>query len=339
MAKDTVNVGVNISPTVSVSPDSLICSGGSAHITAQPSVTVTYSWSPTTGLDNAFTATPTASPTQTTKYQLVVTDSNTCTGTASVVITVIPKPQFSITPPDKNICRGDSVHVVASGGDIYQWFPATNIYSDTSAATTVFPTATTLYAVIITNNTCHISDSLQTVINVSQPFALSVSKTNDVDCFTGQATITATGGNQYTWSPTATLANPYASSTVATPVTTTTYYVTAQNGTACIETDSIQVKIITDNMQNGYYLASAFTPNGDGVNDCFGVKKWGGIKSIQFSVYNRWGQRIFYSASPSGCWDGSFNGVAQPPDTYVYQVWANTVCGNVYRKGTVVLVR
>jgi len=339
LAKDTVNLIVHALPVVTVSPDSLICNGGSAQLAASSPVTVSYSWTPITGLNRPLTANPVASPTQTTTYKVAVTDSNACGSTDTVVITVIPKPVFSVTPSSKNICRGDSVVLTASGGEVYQWLPATNIYSDTSAATAVFPQNTITYTVAITSKTCNIVDSERAVVDVSPPFPLNITKSNDLDCFIGQATLHATGGTEYVWTPTATLSSPDIDDPVASPFETTTYYVTARNGTACVETDSIQLKLITDNVPNGYYMASAFTPNGDGHNDCFGVKDWGGIKAIQFSVYNRWGNLLYYSESPSGCWDGTYKGIAQAPGTYVYQVTASTVCGNVYRKGTIVLIR
>jgi gliding motility-associated-like protein len=98
------------------------------------------------------------------------------------------------------------------------------------------------------------------------------------------------------------------------------------------------VKVLT-NVPNGYLLASAFSPNGDMVNDCFGVKLWGGIKSIDFSVYNRWGERVFHTNNPNDCWDGTYKGEKQPPGAFVYFIQANTTCGPVSRKGTVVLIR
>lgn len=339
IAKDTVNIKVNASPVVKASPDSLICLGGKAQLTAGTPVTATYSWSPSTGLDNPLTANPVASPTATITYQVQVIDSNACKGLDTVVVTVIPAPVFAVTPTNRKICVGDSLLLTASGGDIYRWYPTTNISSDTAATPRVFPKANTTYKVVIISSTCHVTDSVEAVVNVNTSFPLSITKSNDIDCFTGQARLLAHGGTQYTWKANPSLSNTYTSNPVATPVETTTYYVTATNGTACVVKDSIQVKIITDNVQNGYYLASAFSPNGDGVNDCFRVKDWGGIKSVRLSVYNRWGNLVFYSASPSGCWDGTYKGVPQPAGTYVYQVRAETVCGKVYRKGTLVLIR
>jgi len=69
------------------------------------------------------------------------------------------------------------------------------------------------------------------------------------------------------------------------------------------------------------------------------VKTWGYVTNLDFSVYNRWGNLIFHSTSSLKCWDGTYNGIRQASGTYVYQVSAKTICGNVYRKGTIVLIR
>ena len=70
------------------------------------------------------------------------------------------------------------------------------------------------------------------------------------------------------------------------------------------------------------YIPSAFTPNGDGINDFFGVKAEG-IKSFNLQIFNRWGEVVFESESISNLWDGSFKGERiKNTDVYVYQVKA-----------------
>jgi gliding motility-associated-like protein len=337
-ATDTVAITVNPLPGLAVSNDTIICAGGTGQIIATSAGNVTYSWSPSAGLSSTTVPNPLASPAATTKYFITVTDNNQCVSVDSVLVNVNPQPVFGVTPTTANICIGGHVTAAASGGNAYQWYPTAGVADPSAASTTLSPAATTAYQVIITNSTCKITDTVETVVTVTTKPDITVSKSNDIDCIVGQATLTATGGNQYTWSPATGLDNPYSPTPLASPLQTTTYYVTVSKGGGCTATDSIQLKVLTD-VQNGYYLASVFTPNGDGHNDCFGVKLWGGIKTIDFSVYNRWGVRVFHTNNPSDCWDGAYNGQPQPPGTFVYQIQANTICGPVYRKGTVVLVR
>ncbi|WP_158638273.1 gliding motility-associated C-terminal domain-containing protein [Panacibacter ginsenosidivorans] len=131
-----------------------------------------------------------------------------------------------------------------------------------------------------------------------------------------------------------TIANP-----IAAPLQTSTYYVQVTNAGGCAGVDSIIVNVFKGSVENGYKLPSAFTPNNDGNNDCFNVRKWGTLASLDFSVYDRWGSLIFHTKNPAECWDGTYKGIKQPTGTYVYQIRAQALCGTVYRKGTVVLVR
>lgn len=67
-------------------------------------------------------------------------------------------------------------------------------------------------------------------------------------------------------------------------------------------------------------IANAFTPNGDGVNDDFGVKlKYCEVQILEFSVYSRWGELMFQAIEPTDRWDGTtMNGTEAPSDIYVY---------------------
>lgn len=71
-------------------------------------------------------------------------------------------------------------------------------------------------------------------------------------------------------------------------------------------------------------LPTAFTPNGDGVNDVIYVDGWGIKKLNYLRIYNRWGQLLFETNDISQGWDGNFNGVPQNMDSYVYQVSVET---------------
>jgi gliding motility-associated-like protein len=62
-------------------------------------------------------------------------------------------------------------------------------------------------------------------------------------------------------------------------------------------------------------MPSAFSPNGDNKNDYF-RPILNNVEVLEFSVYNRWGQRIFVTFSNEQGWDGRFNG--EPCDMGVY---------------------
>jgi gliding motility-associated-like protein len=115
--------------------------------------------------------------------------------------------------------------------------------------------------------------------------------------------------------------------------------VTGMDGNGCKNTDTVTVQVTTNGI-GLYVMPSAFTPNGDGKNDCFHVSYWGLVKDLEFSIYNRWGNRVFYTKDPSACWDGNWNGIPQAPGVFIYMIKASTNCQpQVFRKGTFVLIR
>jgi gliding motility-associated-like protein len=185
---------------------------------------------------------------------------------------------------------------------------------------------------------CNQSATLTVNVDVLAKPTLSVAKSNDIGCIYGEATLTVTGGIRYEWTPAATLSDPSSASPVARTDTTTVYWVLGVGGNGCTALDSIAV-VVTRGSGIGFPVANAFTPNGDGANDRFGIKYWGYIGSFQLSVFNRQGMLVFASENPDQGWDGTFKGQPQPPGTYVYMIRANTLCGTAVKKGTVELIR
>ena len=114
------------------------------------------------------------------------------------------------------------------------------------------------------------------------------------------------------------------------------YPLTAPGATTFYDTVTVDVPMSST---KAMVLPNSFTPNGDGHNDCFGIQRWGHMELQQFSVYNRWGARVFNTKNPAECWDGTYKGQMQPTGGYVYVIQAKTVCGFVTRTGTVMLIR
>ena len=88
-------------------------------------------------------------------------------------------------------------------------------------------------------------------------------------------------------------------------------------------------------------VPSAFTPNGDGLNDFLYPLKAYKSTNLSFSIYNRLGQRVFYSNSWLNKWDGKYKGSPQDPGTYVWTLdYINSESGTrVVEKGTSILIR
>ncbi|MCC6600417.1 MAG: gliding motility-associated C-terminal domain-containing protein [Crocinitomicaceae bacterium] len=68
-----------------------------------------------------------------------------------------------------------------------------------------------------------------------------------------------------------------------------------------------------------FYVPNTFTPNGDGNNDVFKPVA-GFISEWEFSVYNRWGERVFFSTDEDKGWDGSSNSRLSDNGTYIWEI-------------------
>ncbi len=67
-------------------------------------------------------------------------------------------------------------------------------------------------------------------------------------------------------------------------------------------------------------VTNAFSPNGDGINDSWGVPGIRFYEGARISVYDRGGSRLFYTESPDQGWDGTFNGKQLPVGTYFWTI-------------------
>lgn len=88
------------------------------------------------------------------------------------------------------------------------------------------------------------------------------------------------------------------------------------------------------------YIPNAFSPNASGKNDTQCLYGTDCITSMSFKVYDRWGNKVFESADPAVCWDGTFNGQPLDPAVFVYHLSAALSNGErVERQGNISLVR
>ena len=110
----------------------------------------------------------------------------------------------------------------------------------------------------------------------------------------------------------------------------------AYNEGGCVDLYSLDV-CIYDPVE--LFIADAFSPNGDGVNDVLYVRG-NGVAELEFLVYNRWGQKVFESHDVDQGWDGTFKGKALNSEVFVYYIKAISKQGEeIEMKGDVSLVR
>ena len=96
------------------------------------------------------------------------------------------------------------------------------------------------------------------------------------------------------------------------------YLVTAKND-FCESSKFIEVIV---NMDCAMLVPNVFTPNGDNTNDVFRVITKCDPLKFDMSIYNRWGEKVFYSNSISNYWDGKYLGEDCPIGTYICYIKA-----------------
>jgi len=116
------------------------------------------------------------------------------------------------------------------------------------------------------------------------------------------------------------------------------YWVTvSRNG--CFASDTIKIENIPAMVQ----LPTAFTPNGDGINDFFHPQITGFVNDYHLIIYNRYGQIVWENDNPVAGWDGRYNGQMCPVGMYVWHFKYKVKKGDsfkiVEKSGNVNIVR
>lgn len=115
------------------------------------------------------------------------------------------------------------------------------------------------------------------------------------------------------------------------------YHVQSTNELGCAGSDSVTITVAD---KQYFFIPTAFTPNGDGLNDFIRISTAGISKLIGFKIYNRWGQKIFSTLDIKSLWDGTLKGEQLPIGTYF---WVGTGVDyqgqEVVNKGEITLIR
>jgi len=296
----TLNVPVNSAggPTVSLtSQTNVTCNGdddGTATISASGgtgSLTTTWNTTPAqTG--NSATNLPAGT------WIATVTDGAGCSSTQSVTITEPTAVSASVTTTPANCAASDGTATAnvsgGSGSYTYSWSPSGG---SASTATGLAPGS---YTVIATDaNGC--ADTSSATIGTVTTANINASA-DEIITLGDSVQISATGGTSYTWTPATGLSCTNCSSPYASPTTTTTYIVTGTDASGCVGTDTIVV--IVDMPCGNIFVPNAFSPNGDYENDVLCVMG-GCIQTLNFQVFDRWGEKVFETTSTNICWDGT----------------------------------
>jgi len=118
------------------------------------------------------------------------------------------------------------------------------------------------------------------------------------------------------------------------------YAVTITNEFGCKASDTI---FLTESCTEILMVPNAFTPNDDGMDDVFGpiITNPGNVHYFRMSVYNRWGERVFFSKDAAFLWDGKIMNQVAPMSVYMYMIeyYFDDPSAITFLKGDVTLIR
>ena len=334
---DSVTVFV-LDPLLNIIVDDVanICIGDTGFLNVINQGASSYTWSPNQFIVNGSSYSPGFYPPDTTVYYLNV-DNYCYMKNDSVIINVQQLPVLSFIVPD-SLCTRDVETLTVSGAQSYMWDADSTLTAGINTATpTIVPDSSQYYYVTATSQFgCVRYDSVFVTVH-QLPYVYAGDDTL-IYRETEGVLNGITAADWYEWSPKTAIKDVHDLNSLINPTTSIQYLLTAIDTNGCVNRDSV---IVTVEVLTIVDLPTAFSPNGDGLNDVFHIVRWLNIERIkEFAVYNRWGNKVFSTTNILDGWNGYYLDMEQPVGTYVWMVIANTRDNQeVLHKGNVTLVR
>ncbi len=330
----------------------VLCKGeatGQAVVTGNGGIgePYTYQWDANTGNQQGDTAVGLVAGT----YFVTITDTLSCQSVESVLILEPAEYLDGVTEIEDITCfegtDGSVTYTVFGGVPPYMYSIDSLTFGPENAFVGLTGGDYTVYAV--DNNGCVIQET----VTLQQPQELIVDIQIGTDTIIlGDSTQLIASVNRpqtdsiayaWTFNPTGGLScincpNPYTAQQDH-----ATYIVTATDESGCFDMDTVTIYIDKNRV---VYVANAFTPNSDNINDALFVQTGTGVAQVdRFIIYDRWGELVFESADtqpndPSVGWDGTFKGKEMNQAVFAWYAEVTFIDGyKVILKGEVQLLR
>ena len=286
--------------------------------------------------------------------RLNIDPSSNCNTPASATSNIIAmkikellSPSIIITASKEEICSGSPVVFTASvaeGGinPSYQW-QLNGINAGTNSlmySNSLLGNRDNISFVVTTSSGCNNASATSNVITmvVNETPVITIS-TDSLTIWAGeQAQLQCfVSGDlaSYSWTPASKLTDPFSLMPMTTPLMTNiTYQVTVVSTKSCIASKEVQVKVL-----HKLYIPNSFTPNKDGINDVFRIPPGVPLELKDFSIYDRWGNRVFFSNDVNLGWDGIYKGSNAITGAYIYLIRGRYENQEIILKGHAILIR
>lgn len=254
-------------------------------------------------------------------YTYTVTDTNLCTITGTVTIgqpdelVIATLSAGNLTCFQNNTGFADATVVGGTAPYTYQWRQDGNTLPFNTAS--ISGRSVGSYGLVVTDaNGCTKSNTfIITEPDLLEP-DLSQLINNPIcpQSSDGEVTVGAMGGTpdyEFIWELT-----PLQNGVTATGLSRGDYTVIIRDANGC--ESSQQVEVVEQFPR--IFVPNAFSPNGDGENDLFGVKSSCTLDSFQLVVFNQWGTVVFATSNVAAGWPGTLDGQNVPDGNYAYAV-------------------
>jgi len=162
--------------------------------------------------------------------------------TTSQVIVVNAKPTVGSSATTPTVCAGTGTSLTATGASTYSWSPSTNLSATTGTSVTATPTGNITYTVTGTSAAgCTNTSTVSLTVNPKPTIGSTPTTPNY--CPGGNASLTASGGTTYSWSPSTGLSATTGTSVTASPAATATYTITGTDANGCKNTTTVTVTV------------------------------------------------------------------------------------------------
>src|SRR6187401_305709 len=259
--------------------------------------------------------------TKTYTIRMVSYSGISCLNVLIKTITLLATPSLQFDPLNEVCSNAPSFQITQAS--ITNGLPGTGVYSGPGVSPSGFFNPNTASAGVHTirytyagTNNC--SNYIEQTINVNPtPNALAGPDKTVLEGGAVQLTPALNAGFPvtYLWTPSTGLNNPNAPDPLASPVDDITYTMKVTSDKGCTTSDQVSVKVLRKPE-----IPNIFSPNGDGIHDRWVISFLESYPGCTVEVFNRYGQRLYYTVGYTTPWDGTVNGKPVPIGTYYYIV-------------------
>lgn len=334
---DTVNISFSNypAPAFNLGPDTLLCpreifnltahaAGASAYVWSSKGLSVNDAVSYNIDMDSSIRITTEG------RYWAFATINKTCEVVDTMIVRYRGNKQLNFN--DTALCQGMTLVLDADfGTGTYKWesIPAQRDDQNNTNQSTYFIYNPGFYTVTAKVGHCIFKDSLNVVFNDTLQLGLP----RDTTLCQGETFIITPSVNtdDFVW-------QDGSRGHTFTATQTGLYRITSQNGCG---RDTADMNIVFESCPCALLLPNAFTPNGDGLNDNFRPLHACDMQDFTLTIFNRYGEKIFFTKDPLTGWDGKLNDNKLNMGAYVWTVQYTKPSNKqqVQKQGTVLLMR